>query len=218
MEQATDLAVVEQKVKEELAKTVNLPAVTAEARNIIEQAGNLVEVADDSTQDVAIGLLDRIKNMEQNLERYRKEITTPMTQRKKWIDSFFAALIVPLQPVNKGLADKIAVYRAALEHKRQIQEEKERKARAVLEAEAKKKGEPVFIPPVIQQAAAKKVTTENGAAVTFAKYWTFSVVDLAKVPRDFLVLDKAKVDAQIKAGARDISGLTIFQAEKMSRG
>ena len=48
------------------------------------------------------------------------------------------------------------------------------------------------------------------------KRWTFKVLDLAQVPREYLELDQVAVNAAIRNGARDIPGLEIFQAEKLA--
>ena len=47
------------------------------------------------------------------------------------------------------------------------------------------------------------------------KRWTFEVVDESAVPREFLVLNKVKINEAIRKGARDIKGLKIFQTEDL---
>lgn len=41
--------------------------------------------------------------------------------------------------------------------------------------------------------------------------WTFEVVDINAVPREYLVLDETAVRRAIQAGIREIPGLKIYQ-------
>lgn len=43
------------------------------------------------------------------------------------------------------------------------------------------------------------------------KVWTFKVVDLSKIPREFLSLDETRVRQAIKSGSREIQGIEIYQ-------
>jgi septal ring factor EnvC (AmiA/AmiB activator) len=48
------------------------------------------------------------------------------------------------------------------------------------------------------------------------KVWTFNLIDAAQVPREFLVVDERKIREAVKAGARDIPGVSIFEETKIS--
>lgn len=48
------------------------------------------------------------------------------------------------------------------------------------------------------------------------KTWAYEVEDLSLVPREYLMIDEAKVKEAIKAGTRIISGIKIFQKEGFS--
>jgi len=76
-----------------------------------------------------------------------------------------------------------------------------------------------------QLATVREVETENHyaprgirteAGTTSSVWaWTFRVTNEADIPREFLVLDEAKVRAAIKAGRRDVPGLTIYEEERL---
>lgn len=48
------------------------------------------------------------------------------------------------------------------------------------------------------------------------KRWTFSVIDPALVPREYLVVDEAKIRAAMNAGVRDIPGVKFEQTESLT--
>jgi hypothetical protein len=55
-----------------------------------------------------------------------------------------------------------------------------------------------------------------GSTAYVSRSWTFEVIDLDQVPREYLSLDVAVVrEAITRAGVRDIPGLRIFQAEAL---
>ena len=68
---------------------------------------------------------------------------------------------------------------------------------------------------VVPPPLAKTVSTALGAA-TVRKVWTFRVVALSAVPREYLLVDEPKVRKAIAGGARDIPGLVIYQEEALS--
>lgn len=58
----------------------------------------------------------------------------------------------------------------------------------------------------------KKTTrTASGAKVTFAERWDFEIVDVGKIPRDYLVPDERRIRNAISQGIREIPGVNIHQ-------
>jgi hypothetical protein len=64
------------------------------------------------------------------------------------------------------------------------------------------------VPPVMSAPVA------NVSGLT--KRWTFDVQDIAQVPREWLMVDKAKVKQAIKDGTRYIAGISIYQSESIT--
>ena len=58
------------------------------------------------------------------------------------------------------------------------------------------------------------VEVERGVSKT-QKRWTFEVVDINKVPAEFLVVDTSEVNNAISDGVRTIKGLKIYQKETL---
>jgi hypothetical protein len=61
-----------------------------------------------------------------------------------------------------------------------------------------------------------RIRGDYGATAYVTRNWSFEVIDLDRVPREYLSLDVAVVrEAIAKDGIRDIPGLRIFQAEAL---
>lgn len=57
--------------------------------------------------------------------------------------------------------------------------------------------------------------TEFGSSASTRKTWVFELNDISKVPAEFLALNEVLVRKAIREGARDISGLRIFEQSKV---
>lgn len=68
-----------------------------------------------------------------------------------------------------------------------------------------------FVPP-----PAKTERLDTGAKVSFVKVWTFIVTDPALVPRQYCRPVDALIRSAVKAGAREIPGVMIFDEERSS--
>ncbi len=61
-----------------------------------------------------------------------------------------------------------------------------------------------------------RIRGDYGAAAYVARAWTFEIIDLGQVPREYLSLDVEAVRvAIIKDGVREIPGLKMFQSESL---
>lgn len=61
------------------------------------------------------------------------------------------------------------------------------------------------------------VRTEDGKK-TFHEVWTYEIANTALVPREYCVPSTSLLAAAVKAGARDIPGVSIYQEERSRRG
>lgn len=64
---------------------------------------------------------------------------------------------------------------------------------------------------LIDQTAKTEKINQSSANSVVRKVWNFRVVDLSKVPVEFLQINSVAVREAIKAGVHDINGLEIFQ-------
>ena len=64
---------------------------------------------------------------------------------------------------------------------------------------------------VIDNSEIKIDNTLGNSATSFRKYITFKIVDIQKVPAEFLSVDTKAVNTAIRNGVREIPGLEIFE-------
>lgn len=208
-------------------KTSPLDLVTAKQRFVVyvqaidEMVGKaeIHEVTDEATSKMAVSMAADAKRLFNKIERQRKELVEQPNLFVKSINSFTKTFQEKLKKVENGLKTKVSNYQYKLELERREQEKKAKEAvekfQKRINQEAKEKGveAPVVPTPVIPEA--KTITrTEEGASASQRAVWEFEVVNIDKIPREYLVLDKIKVRQAIKMGVREIPGLRIFETMK----
>ena len=67
---------------------------------------------------------------------------------------------------------------------------------------------------VIEEISTADEISVGNSMTTFRKYITFEIVDITKVPAEYLSVDTKAINQAIRNGVRDIPGLKIF--EKLS--
>ena len=87
-----------------------------------------------------------------------------------------------------------------------IEEENKRLAKI-----AEETGKPQIMPASVVPDLNKTI-----GAVTVKKVWTFQVDDQTKIPQEYLVVDEVKVRVAIRAGVRQIPGITVYQKDEVS--
>lgn len=148
-----------------------------------------------------------------------------VAQEKKYLD--------PLEKAEKVVKGKIGIYLDAEEKKRleleAAEREKARKEqdeRALLEAaELERQGNTAAAEQVVQEAVSapapvvvipKTVAKQEG--ISARKTWHFRVADASLVPREYLVVDEAKIGAVVRAlkDVAKIPGVEIYSESSVS--
>lgn len=135
----------------------------------------------------------------------------------------FLALRKKVDETEKLLNKRLSDWQAAENARRWAIEQKEREAqRLALEAAQKEAEKKADVDTVIAlQEAITHVETKpqenklrsvatGSAKISWRDNWVYELVDLTQVPREYLMLDSAKANQAIRAGARDIAGLRIY--------
>lgn len=199
--------------------TVTLPESTIELishtnNNAVMALDHLTtfnKIITDEDYQASIDLLKQIKQMMHELEDARTSITKPINENLREINAQFTEPSSRLQMVERRLKALTANY---VTEKRAEQQRMVAEAAAEL-ARSQGAGAGQSAPEAtdkyvatVQQAATASAPVVSG--VSFSEKWDWSVTDLALVPREYLCIDTAKVNAAVKSGTRQIPGLNIF--------
>lgn len=186
---------------------VQIDALAKACQNII--------ITDDDSLEKGKELAKEARRIEQFIEEKRKEVTKPLLDRKKQIDDFAKTLTADLNNAVKSLRQQIQKYeeekeRRRLEELRRLEEERRRQ-----EEELRKAQEQNDVSQIEKLQKLSEIEQQSSQlsekSSSLRMIWTFELVDINAVPREYLVLDETAVRRAIQSGVREIPGLKIFQ-------
>lgn len=138
-----------------------------------------------------------------------KREKAPWLAGGRTVEDFFAFRKTLQAAVDRVTAALNQRQRAILEAARKAAAEEAERARK--EAELFGEDAPPAAAPVMAKEAARIVSTASGVKASATMKWKGEVVDIDKVPRQYLMVNQAAVDAAIKGGVREIPGVRIFE-------
>jgi hypothetical protein len=191
------------KQKNEIIPASEATAIRKATTTVVAQAEKLVvRVADD--ENTAYDILKRIKAKLSEVEKKRKSITAPLNASLKAANELFKSLSTPLKEADGIIRDKIVAF-----HELREKQASERQERLMAKAEkAEESGDAEKANELAERADA--VAPRVGDS-TIAKRWTYKVVLINKVPREYLQINSSAVTTAIREGIREIPGLEIYQ-------
>lgn len=139
------------------------------------------------------------------LEDKRVDWIKPLLEAKRKIDDDFKQAIRPLEDYVATVKTKMLDW-YRVEQKRLDEEQKKLEAKAMEDAKKNKQSE--VIVPIIND-----VKTHRGdlATATVSKKWMYKLLDENAVPREYLIVDEAKIKTAVKNGVRKIAGVEIYE-------
>jgi hypothetical protein len=180
--QDKDIKVIEQKT----------PSIITEAKSI--------QIDTEQKSKHANDLLSACKKMFNIAEDKRKFFVKPLNDHIKNINDEFKKLTSPLKEAESILKEKLLKYISKVKI---IAQEKEKEKEAALADLDDFTGEK----PEVEEV---KIRVESGLGMSFTKkVWRWKVIDEAKIPREYFLLDEKKINALIKAHARTVKGISI---------
>jgi hypothetical protein len=199
-----------------------LREIAASSESLVIDARSLV-ISSPEGYEFAAGKLQEVKGRIKALEALRKSMTRPLDEAKSKIMDLFRAPAERLEQAEAGLKRALVVFSDAQERKRREEqarlEEAARKEREKLQRQAEAaaaKGREeraavleataaAVVAPIAQTVAPKV------AGVSFRSIWRAEVVDASLVPREYLMVDQAKLDKVAAA----LKGDTVIAGVKV---
>jgi len=209
-----------------LYQPLDLDQAKTRFSHYIEKIDSLMETAfelsvdTESSNENAVSIGTTAKALLKKIEDQRKELISEPSEFVKSVNSFCKIFTEKLQGIEDLMKQKIAQYRAVLEQRRREAELAAKKTandlQKKLDLEAKEKGtEPVKVEaPVIPKQ--ETVTRSETGSAYGRKVWTFKIIDVQSVPREYLVVSDSLLRDAVRAGVRNIPGVEIFEEVRTS--
>ena len=206
-----------------------------------------VEITDDETYEKAMRATKTVKEYSKKVEARRVELKAPYADFVKQIDAYAKVISQPLLEAETHLKRQLKIWNDVLEARRLEEEHRleqermfrEEAARQEIEA-AKEEAEAMAMFMGEKDAKRAEIVAEAQAERSLVniaedhkanlkglssmkvsgarKVWTFEVTNEEDIPREFLVVDEAKIRRAMNAGAREIPGVRIYQDTRIAIG
>lgn len=197
---------------ENIEQSKEIQEVHTQTSSIVSAAKSIVIENDFDLNKASIVAKD-ISDTKKSVEERRQFFVRPLNEQVKKVNDLFKILAAPLLEADTLIRSKVGAYRTAqaeVARKEQARlDALAAKQQAALDKKAEKQGveAPIITAPVVAQPAAKV------GHASMRKDWRFTIVDAAKVPADYLVVDESKIRKAIAGGVREIAGVKIYQEE-----
>lgn len=175
-------------------------------------------IGNDTELAYAAEFLAKVRAFLKNATSVRVLLVKPLNDHVRNINADFTELLTPINEAERTVT-------LAMQKYRQVQLDKQQADQVLLQQQAEEelaKGGSLIPEAVatVADAPEKKIETSVGN-VNFVKNWTYRITDEDKIPRKFLVLDRGKILAVVKAmkADADIPGIEVYCEEiPASRG
>ena len=165
---------------------------------------------------VASDWLARIRKKRKDTEQFFTDLIKPFKEAVKQHQATCQKVLEPLSTAEAKLSTGILDYRRKAQEEAARQQAKlnEQHDKKVEKAIAKGKDPTEIAPAPIVSAPVKTVETEAGA-VSARKIKKWRLVDAGQVPKEYWMLDEAKIGKVVRAGA-EIPGIQTYEEEVLS--
>ena len=193
----SNLSVYEDKIRRmnlEINKLeVKTDVAAATITEMISQSAGLIKMLEKKRKDTIYDSDQFVRAVNRFVKIYRDQVDAIVRTGKKKLGAYQYQKELQRREAEKKAQDEVD----------RIQEE--------MDAKAKKAGvEPVKMPTIVAPRKADPVRTESGSAST-RMVWKWKIDDAKQVPRNYLMVDFKAVEQALKAGIREIRGISIFE-------
>lgn len=179
----------------------------AESR-VIQSVEDIAHATDD------LGLVGKLKKA---IEQKRKEYVDPINAHLKAINDAFKTIVVPLDQADSLTRGKILAFKREEARKAaEIAEINRLRIEAARREAMLNEGELSELTRILPEVAPvpAMVRTDMSTMGT-AKIWKWEIVDIAKVPDEYKLVDASKIGKVVRAGLRDIPGIRIYSEDSL---
>lgn len=197
-----------------------------ELNTIGEKCKNII-INDEGTLSYGKELAKEAKSVSDKIETIRTELVKPLNEEVKSINNYAKELTLPLTNGIALIRNRILSYENEKEKIRIAEEQRIRTEKLIAEMKRKEEEDklkqenseikiPVIATTEERELHQELKEVEKSKSKDIRKVWTYRVVNLNLVPREYLMLNESAVKEAIKNGNYHISGLEIFQETKLN--
>jgi len=208
---------------------IRIESIDAQKKEIEQSTIALVaratrfQVTDPASLQKSSGILSDIATAKKRANDLRFSLTKPLDESKKRIMALFSPFIDQFEKATKIIKDKVRDYYFEQEEKARKAEKERLLAEAKQEEEIKKAQEEDREPvveeiPVIPEVKVPEKTVKGvaGGSMTVKKIWKFTIVDEKLIPNEYRIVSEQLINEAIRNGAREISGVKIYEDKVVS--
>ena len=178
----------------------------SELKNEIQVAtATEIKVIDQKTYESANERIGLLQGLKKRVEDFFKPMKQKAQDAHKQICQQEKEQLSPILTAIEGLKQKTIAYYAAEQQRIAAEQERQRKAAeelAALAAEAETQGDTETATEAVGLAAveeAKVTCSPSAKGTSMREVWRAEIIDADKVPRCFLIVDQAALDALAKS-------------------
>ena len=209
--------------------SIRIESIDAQKKEIEQSTKALVaratkfQITDPASLQKSSGILSDIATAKKRANDLRFSLTKPLDESKKRIMALFSPFIDQFEKATKIIKDKVRDYYFEQEEKARKAEKERLLAEAKQEEEIKKAQEEDREPvveeiPVIPEVKVPEKTVKGvaGGSMTVKKIWKFTIVDEKLIPNEYRIVSEQLINEAIRNGAREISGVKIYEDKVVS--
>ena len=208
---------------------IRIESIDAQKKEIEQSTKALVaratkfQITDPASLQKSSGILSDIATAKKRANDLRFSLTKPLDESKKRIMALFSPFIDQFEKATTIIKNKVRDYYFEQEEKARKAEKERLLAEAKREEEIKKAQEEDREPvveeiPVIPEVKVPEKTVKGvaGGSMTVKKIWKFTIVDPKLIPEEYWIIDEGLIREAVRNGAREISGVKIYEDKVVS--
>jgi len=209
--------------------SIRIESIDAQKKEIEQSTKALVaratkfQITDPASLQKSSGILSDIATAKKRANDLRFSLTKPLDESKKRIMALFSPFIDQFEKATTIIKNKVRDYYFEQEEKARQAEKERLLAEAKREEEIQKAQEEDREPvveeiPVIPEVKVPEKTVKGvaGGSMTVKKIWKFTIVDEKLIPNEYRIVSEQLINEAIRNGAREISGVKIYEDKVVS--